>query len=85
MYDNEWEERLYDRTFEDTCARIRLLRYHRPDLRREEVEGTLEALYVKQGNDPTSHGGPGDVIHAATIAAYEAVLAQWRKEEEASE
>jgi len=41
-----------------------------------QIRGTLRSLYVRQGNDIDGRGHFGDSDLAATIAAYELVLAE---------
>lgn len=75
----DWRQRKYDEVFE------RVVR-HAEDGRRSgritlaDLEGLLRTEYVNQGNDWTGKGALHDTVQAATIAAYEHVLAEWRKE-----
>lgn len=48
-----------------------------------EVRGFLKDAYIRQGNDWIGHGALFDATQAATIAAYEAILADWQAELEA--
>jgi hypothetical protein len=71
----DWRDETYRRVFESTC------RFVEAGLRdgsyqRDEVERMLEAAYVDQGNDWLGRGALQDTTQAATIAAYEHVLAE---------
>jgi hypothetical protein len=47
-----------------------------PDATMKKVEGELESLYVRFGNDWTGRGVVGDTTQMATIAGLEAVRAE---------
>ncbi|MDR0731660.1 MAG: hypothetical protein LBF63_08325, partial [Treponema sp.] len=44
----------------------------------EDLEGVLRHLYVMDGADWYGRGDVQDITMAATIAAYEHVIAEWK-------
>jgi hypothetical protein len=71
----QWQDEQYRQVFEETCGHLEsALREDR--LTRDELERLLEAAYVDQGNDWLGRGSFYDIVQAATIAAYEHVLAE---------
>jgi hypothetical protein len=44
----------------------------------EDLEGILNNLYIMDGADQGGRGSLQDTIMAATIAAYEQFISQWR-------
>jgi hypothetical protein len=80
----DWRDDTYRDVFERTCL------YVEAGLRdgtftREEIEQMLEAAYVDQGNDWLGRGALQDTSQAATIAAYEQVLAELAADEKKCE
>jgi hypothetical protein len=51
-----------------------------PSFTLDDAEGTLRHLYIQEGNDWCSRGMLQDAILAATIAAHEEFIEEWRKE-----
>ena len=71
-----WLEWRHRQVFEQTCEHVwRQLRSN-PGFTREYLEGLLEAEYVSLGNDWLGRSAASRVMQAATIAAYEHVLAE---------
>jgi hypothetical protein len=44
------------------------------------LEGILKALYIMDGADQGGRGDVQDTIMAATIAAYELFITEWKAE-----
>jgi hypothetical protein len=77
----DWRDAAYREVFEGTCRFLeRGLRDE--TLSPDEIQRLLEAAYVDQGNDWLGRGALQEVTQAATIAAYEHVLAELAAAEE---
>ena len=74
----DWRQRKYREVFEETCHGLELRRRSDPHFTIGRLEGLLRTAYVDEGNDWLGRGAVSDVFQAATIAAYEHVLAEWR-------
>lgn len=76
----DWRQRKYREVFEQTCIHLELRRRTDPGFTIDHVEGLLRTAYIDQGNDWVGRGGLHEIIQAATIAAYEHALAEWRSQ-----
>ena len=76
----EWRDIKYRETFEDEIRGLTRRRQANPDCKIEDLKGTLKALYTMEGADQGGRGELQDTIMAATIAAYEQFIAQWKAE-----
>ena len=79
-YIKDWEERKYREVFEQTCSQLWTRRLTDPTFTLQQAQGLLEAAYVDQGNDYIGRGPVVEIVQAATIAAYEHILAEWSDE-----
>ena len=66
-----WRDEMYERVFgEETRALER--RFAADALCSiEDIENQLKYLYMREGNDQEGRGAVGDIMLAATIAAFE--------------
>ena len=76
----DWEERKYREVFEQTCSQLWTRRLDDPTFTRQQAQGLLESAYIDQGNDYIGRGPVAEIVQAATIAAYELILAKWSEE-----
>lgn len=79
---NNWEENRYSKIFEETCNYIRNRRKLDSDFTISQLEEMIKAAYLKRGNDWVGKGKIKHITDTATIAAYECMLAKWKKEKE---
>ena len=79
---DEWQARKYQITFEEVCHFVTHQRHVNPKFGIGDVEHLLENAYTREGNDWVGRGMVGYIVNSATIAAYEHVLAEWRREQE---
>ena len=77
---DDWRDRKYSEVFDDTCEYLEQRRQAAPAFTREQARRTLETLYVRQGQNWDGRGEVDRLTLAATVAAYEAVLAEWPAE-----
>ena len=75
-----WKDQKYDEVFEGTCAYVTLRRQTDPNFTIEMLDGLLETQYTYQGQGWSGTGEMGHVVTSATVAAYEHMLVEWRKE-----
>ena len=80
----EWRETKYRETFEDEMRGLSRRREADPSCKIEDLEGILKALYIMDGADQGGRGELQDTVMAATIAAYERFIAQWRADRRCS-
>jgi hypothetical protein len=74
----KWIDIKYNEVFEQEKRGLIRRREADPECKIEDIEGILRNLYIMDGAD---HGGRGtlqDTIMAATIAAYEQFIADWK-------
>jgi hypothetical protein len=76
----EWRDIKYTEIFEQELRGLERRRSYEKDCRVEDMEGVLEHLYIMDGADWYGRGDVQDIIMAATIAAYEHFIAQWKTE-----
>jgi hypothetical protein len=76
----EWRDITYRETFEGELRGLQRRRACDPALTVADIEGTLKHLYIMDGSDWLGRGGVGDQTMAATIAAYERFIDEWKTE-----
>ena len=74
----EWRGAKYDEVFEQELRGLERRRNVDPNCTVKDLEGVLEHLYIMDGADWIGRGEVQDIIMAATIAAYEHFIAEWR-------
>jgi len=74
----EWRDIKYGEVFEQELRGLRRRREADPNCTVEDIEGVLQHLYIMDGQDWAGRGDVQDTIIAATIAAYELFIAEWR-------
>ena len=78
--DNTWKDEVYQQSFENVTRHIKKMKDTDASFTLKELEGMLQAEYVNQGNDWVGRGELYDLRNAATIAAYQMLIAEWEKE-----
>ncbi|MDR0316721.1 MAG: hypothetical protein LBH97_07470 [Treponema sp.] len=76
----EWQDTTYTETFEEELRGLERRRAAEPNCTVADIEGILKNLYIMDGADWGGRGGVQDANMAATIAAYERFIAQWKTE-----
>ena len=77
---NEWQEIKYRETFDDETRGLLRRRKADPSCKIEDLEGILKSYYIMEDQDHDGRGALGDTVMAATIAAYEQFIANWKAE-----
>ena len=76
-----WKDVKYEEVFEQELRGLQRRRQSDPSCTAKDLEAVLRNLYIMDGADWYGRGDVQDVTMAATIAAYEHFIAQWKKEE----
>jgi hypothetical protein len=79
----QWRETKYADTFDEELRGLERRRAAQPGCTVEDIEGILKHLYIMDGADWGGRGDVQDTVMAATIAAYEHFIAQWKAEMDA--
>ena len=74
----EWRDAKYGEIFEEELRGLFRRRERDPFCRVEDIEGVLQNLYIMDGADWYGRGDVQDITMAATIAAYEHFIAEWK-------
>jgi len=74
----EWKEIKYTEVFEEELRGLERRRESDPLCTVKDIEGLLQHLYIMDGADWYGRGDVQDIIMAATIAAHEHFIAQWK-------
>jgi hypothetical protein len=76
----EWQAVKYREVFDEETRGLSRRRSSDPSCKIEDLEGILKNLYIMDGSDWLGRGGVQDIIMAATIAAYELFISDWKAE-----
>jgi len=76
----EWRDVKYAEIFEQELRGLQRRRKADPACTVEDIEGVLQHLYKMDGQNWGGRGDVQDITMAATIAAYEHFIAEWRTE-----
>ena len=76
----DWKEIKYNEIFEEELRGLYRRRKADPFCKVEDIEAVLKQLYIMDGADWYGRGEVQDITMAATIAAHEHFIAQWKAE-----
>ena len=76
----EWKDVKYREVFDEELRGLMRRRESDPRCRVEDIEALLRHLYIMDGADWYGRGDVQDITMAATIAAYEHFIAEWKLE-----
>ena len=76
----EWRDTKYNGIFEEELRGLARRRAQDPLCKVEDIQGVLQNLYIMDGADWYGRGEVQDITMAATIAAYEHFIAEWKAE-----
>jgi len=76
----DWKAVKYREIFEQELRGLGRRREADPLCTPKDLEGVLQHLYIMDGADMYGRGDVQDITMAATIAAYEHFIAQWKAE-----
>ena len=75
-----WKGIKYGEIFDQEVLGLARRRKSDPLCTVKDIEGVLQHLYIMDGADWYGRGDVQDITMAATIAAYEHFIAQWKAE-----
>ena len=76
----DWRDIKYNEIFEQELRGLERRRNYDQGCTVKDLEKILDALYIMDGADWYGRGDLQDTIMAATIAAYEHFITQWKAE-----
>lgn len=80
----DWQEETYDQVFEAACDYAVMRRAAEPDFGIQALQDLLDVEYTREGLEWAGKDTVQEVRLNATIAAYEHILAEWKRESEGS-
>ncbi|MDR1949968.1 MAG: hypothetical protein LBQ38_11300 [Spirochaetaceae bacterium] len=80
MSSADWRDVKYHETFKQEVQGLLRRRKADSKCRPEDLEGILRHLYHMDGSDWGGRGEVQDITLAATIAAYEYIITEWKAE-----
>ena len=80
---DEYLQEIFDDSYDNAFAYFNLRKREDDTFTRSFLEGLLESLYVRQGNNWDGRGQAKDMSLSGMIAAAEAVLERWDAQPEA--
>lgn len=76
----DWRDAKYEEVLEQEHRGLERRRQSDPSCTVEDIEAQLKHLYIMEGADWVGRGELQDIVLAATIAAYERFIADWKAE-----
>jgi hypothetical protein len=80
----DWRDAKYQEVLEQESVGLERRRTSDPDCTIGDLEAQLNHLYIMEGSDWGGRGELQDIVLAATIAAYERFIHEWRARAEVS-
>ncbi len=74
---SDLKEKQYQETFDAITAQLTMRRRLDKSFDLDECRRLLHTEYINDGNDFIGRGTLQDIVQQATIAAYEAFIAEW--------
>ncbi len=79
IFEEGWQQEKYEEVFETTIRQVRRQQAMDPDFTMNDLNARLDDLYVRQGQGWEGKSVVLEIVEAATIAAYEYILADWEE------
>ena len=76
MNSTDWQKTTYQETYEKEIVGLRRRLASDPSCDAKDLEGILKSLYIMDGSDWQGRGEVQSITMAATIAAYEDIIAE---------
>lgn len=76
----DWKEIKYKEIFDEICNQIDFRKIEDANFTVEDAKKMLNDAMVDWGNDWAGRGGISDIVHEATVAAYEFKISEWYKD-----
>jgi hypothetical protein len=75
-----WRDEMYERVFAEETRSLERRFQAGAACSFADLENQLQYLYVREGNDQEGRGAVGDIMLAATIAAFERFICERKTE-----
>ena len=76
----DWETQKFNELFDDEIRVLTRRRANSNDCSIEDLQGTLDALYILEGNNIAGRSKVHEIALSASIAAYEKFIEDWKNE-----
>lgn len=76
----DWEIKKFNELFDDEIRVLTRRRKNSKDCSIEDLQGTLDALYILEGNNIGGRSKVHEIALSASIAAYEKFIEDWKNE-----
>ncbi len=73
----EYLQQVYEDAFDNAYAHFTLRKQEDPAFTKEFLQGLLDSMYTRQGNNWDGRGQAKDMMQSGMIAAAELVLTEW--------
>jgi hypothetical protein len=75
-----WRDEMYERVFAEETRALERRFQAGVACSMTDMENQLQYLYVREGNDQEGRGAVGDIVLAATVAAFERFICEQKRE-----
>lgn len=76
----DWETEKFGELFDDEIRVLQRRRLNDPGCTVSDLQGTLDALYILEGNNMAGRSRVHEIALSASIAAYEKFIDDWKNE-----
>lgn len=77
----DWETEKFNEVFDDEIRVLNRRKAHDKACSIDDLAGTLQALYILEGNNIEGRSRVQEIALSASIAAYEKFIEEWKNEE----
>ncbi len=77
---NDWETEKFNEVFDDEIRVLNRRKVHDKSCSIDDLAGTLQALYILEGNNMAGRSRVQEIALSASIAAYEKFIEEWKNE-----
>ncbi len=77
----DWEAEKFKEIFEDELRVLNRRVEHDKNCSLEDLQGTLNSLYILEGNNISGRGKANEISLSASIAAYEQFIDDWKNKQ----
>ncbi len=77
---NDWELEKFNEIFDDEIRVLTRRKLHDKSCSISDLQGTLNALYILEGNNLEGRSRVQEISLSASIAAYEKFIEEWKNE-----
>ena len=78
MLPEEYHDKIFDEIFDNVFYNTKMQAIKDPEFTLNKLEALLNSQYEREGQNPDNSGSANAINISATIAAFDAVLAEWR-------